>query len=202
MKKIERRAFPIALRAEQDTPTIRGHAAVFNQDADIGGYFTERIAPGAFKESIETDDIRALWNHNPDIVLGRNKANTLRLSEDDKGLAVEIDPPESATREVESIRRGDVSQMSIGIVVLDDEWRKENGINARTIKRAQLWDVSPVTFPAYTQTDVQVRSAAEVAAEIPDSRRPAGQAAPPAKRGGVGLDLLRRRLELAEREIQ
>lgn len=198
MKKLERRHFTATLRKDGESRKITGHAAVFNQDADIGGWFTERIAPGAFDQTIREDDIRALWNHNPDIVLGRNKAGTLALSEDDRGLAVDIDPPASAAREVESVERGDVSQMSIGMFVMDDEWHKENGVRHRTIKRAQLFDVSPVTFPAYTGTDVQVRSAAEVAAEIPNEQDSAGQAAPPAKRGGVD-DLLRRQLQF-ERE--
>lgn len=203
--KMECRAFAMELRAAAaaagEKSKIRGHAAVFNQNADIGGYFVERIEPGSFRQSIAEDDIRALWNHNDDIVLGRNRSNTLRLSEDGQGLAVEIDPPESAAREMESIRRGDVSQMSMRMLVLDDVWRTENGKRLRTIKRAKLVDVSPVTFAAYTGTNVQVRSAMEVAAENPENQdTTAGQAAPPAKRGGVGLDLLRRRLDLAERE--
>src|SRR5262245_46107276 len=116
MDKLERRAFTVNLRAADDSPKINGHAAVFGVEADIAGLFWERIEPGAFTKAIGRDDVRALWNHNPDYVLGRNTSGTLRLSEDEKGLAVEIDPPDTQwARDLAiSIRRGDVSQMSFG----------------------------------------------------------------------------------------
>ena len=76
-------------------PKIIGHAAMFNVWTDIGGWFREKIAPGAFKKSIKKDDIKALIEHNPLFVLGRNKSGTLKLREDSKGLAVENTPPET-----------------------------------------------------------------------------------------------------------
>src|SRR4051812_13150212 len=91
----ERRHYTIAeLRADKDKRTIVGHAAVFNSPTDLG-WFREQIRPGAFAESVKVDDVRALFNHNPDHVLGRNKAGTLKLAEDDKGLAIEITPPDT-----------------------------------------------------------------------------------------------------------
>lgn len=165
--KPERRTFAFEFRADGDAPKLAGHAALFNTDADIGGYYTERILPGAFAETIGKDDIRALFNHNPDYVLGRNKANTLSLSEDERGLAVEISPPDTQTARdlMVSIRRGDVNQMSFGFYTVDAEWKTENGRDIRVLKTLQLFDVSPVTFPAYTHTDVSVRSATEIMAD-------------------------------------
>jgi len=148
-------------RREDGKKLIRGHAAVFNVETDLG-WFRERIAPGAFRESIETDDVRALFNHDSNFVLGRNKAGTLVMREDERGLYVEIDPPDTqAARDlVTSIERGDISQMSFGFQTIKESW--ESGENEkkdlRTLEKVKLWDVSPVTFPAYTDTDVAVRS--------------------------------------------
>lgn len=162
---MERRYFPIEeLRVDRQdggSPVIRGHAAVFDRlSEDLGGW-QERIRPGAFTEAIAHDDVRSLWNHNTDLVLGRNKAGTLELVEDAKGLAVRIQPPSWATGQLETIERGDVSQMSFGFSVAkgDDVWKTEGGRNIREVIRVRpLFEVSPVTFPAYRQTDVSVRA--------------------------------------------
>lgn len=144
-------------------PVIRGHAAVFNQlSNDLGG-FREQITPGAFAEAIQLDDVRALVNHESSKVLGRNKSGTLRLSEDATGLLVEIDPPDTtyARDLLESMRRGDITQMSFGFGVKPggQDWAKDDeGRTIRTLKKLRLFDVSPVTYPAYPQTDVAVRS--------------------------------------------
>ena len=162
----ERRTIEVELRVERredGPPKIRGHAAVFNSlSEDLGG-FREQIAPGAFADAVKTDDVRALWNHNPDFVLGRNRSKTLRLSEDTKGLSIEIDPPDTqfARDLLVSIERGDVSQMSFAFSVRANgqNWGKDDdGKVVRTLTNVRLYDVSPVTFPAYTQTDVAVRS--------------------------------------------
>ena len=125
--------------------------------------FKEKVRKGAFAESIGRDDIRALFNHDPNYVLGRNRAGTLELVEDNVGLRVRITPPDTSwARDITtSIRRGDISQMSIGFVVEDDEWSSKDGIDTRELKKVRLFDVSPVTFPAYTATDVGVRAMQE-----------------------------------------
>jgi uncharacterized protein len=152
----------IELRADegQEKRKIKGHAAVFNEIAGDPDMFLEQIAPGAFSESIGKDDVRALWNHNPDYVLGRNIAGTLTLTEDERGLAIDIDPPDTqwARDLMHSIDRGDISQMSFGFRVLDQVWEVRDGIDVRTLKKVELWDVSPVTFPFYEGTDVALRS--------------------------------------------
>lgn len=179
MKKIERRAFEcdqmVLVRAEGDekkAPTIRGHAAVFNVLSPVMWGFREKIAPGAFAESIGQDDVRCLFNHNADYVLGRNRAKpvpTLRLSEDATGLFMECDPPDTQVARdlIISIDRGDVSQQSFAFRVIDELWEHDEatGIDIRTLVKAKLYDVSPVTYPAYPDTDVSARSLEEIAAE-------------------------------------
>lgn len=151
----------VELRVDGDTPKIIGHAAVFNQVGE-GGWFREQIRPGAFAESIPVDDIRALFNHNPDFVLGRNKAGTLALREDEVGLVSEITPPDTqqARDLIISIKRGDITQMSFAFETLAEEWLKGEGNepDLRTLVKVRLYDVSPVTYPFYEGTDVAVRS--------------------------------------------
>lgn len=155
-------------------PKIRGHAAVFNQASENLGYWRdlrEVIMPGAFAKAIVRDDVRALWNHNPDWVLGRSKAQptpTLRMSEDSIGLAVEIDPPDTtwARDHLETMRRGDVSQMSFAFSSMSERFEKIDGVLHRYVTEVKLFDVSPVTYPAYPQTDVGVRSLSEEEEEI------------------------------------
>lgn len=169
MKDVERRFFAVSeLRAERtdgEPVRLRGHAAVFNElSQDLGG-FREMISPGAFTPSAHEDDVRALFNHNPDHVLGRTVAKTLRLAEDDRGLAIEIDLPETQlARDIAiSIERGDVSQMSFAFRVKPggQEWADTDQGFVRTLKAVRLYDVSPVTYPAYLQTDVALRSLGE-----------------------------------------
>lgn len=146
--------------SEGDGMTLRGHAATFGDIYDLGP-FDERFAPGAF-DDVLTDDVRALWNHDANTVLGRTKSGTLRLSIDERGLMTEIDLPESAAALREAIARGDVDQMSHGFTVEKDTWEttnKETGRELRTIEKVgKLYDVSPVTFPANPNTDVALRS--------------------------------------------
>jgi HK97 family phage prohead protease len=126
--------------------------------------FRERVLRGAFADSIASDDIRALFNHDPNFVLGRNKAGTLELGEDDKGLLVKITPPDTqwAKDLLVSIQRGDITQMSFGFIVLQDVWQESEGVDVRELIKVKLFDVSPVTFPAYSQTECNIRTAEEV----------------------------------------
>ena len=146
--------------AEGSAPKIYGHAAIFNSlSEDLGG-FREQIAPGAFAKTLDSADIRALFNHDSNIVLGRNKSGTLRLKEDETGLAIEIDPPDTqAARDlIVSMKRGDISQMSFGFRIVKDKLEKRGGEWVRTLLDVNLFDVSPVTYPAYVMTDVSIRS--------------------------------------------
>lgn len=154
-------ALAVEKRAEDQAQRIVGHAAVFDTVGD-GGWFKEKIAPGAFKKSIGQDDVRALFNHDPNYVLGRSTAGTLQLREDDTGLFVEIEPPDTqfARDLLISIGRGDISQMSFGFEIVKEsrEVGEGNEPSLYTLEEVRLWDVSPVTFPFYKETDVSVKS--------------------------------------------
>ena len=210
--ELQHRAFPVTrmeVRQEGDRPRLVGYAAVFNQlSEDLGGW-RELIRPGAFAKTIRDGaDVRALWNHNPDYVLGRTKSGTLRLREDDHGLAIEIDPPDTtwARDLIATIRRGDVDQMSFGFIpvrsevkIIDDH--DDNGQLRRSVIRelieVRLFDVSPVTFPAYPQTEISVRSAiAELNAAIERLKRLA-----PAAPGLAAHPEAPSRLERARRRL-
>lgn len=159
MDNKEIRIFDFKLRtAKKDgKEQIVGYAAVFNKlSEDLGG-FRERIKPGTFSKTIQESDIRALFNHDPNYVLGRNKAGTLRLKENSKGLKIRIDPPDWASNIMESIHRGDIDQMSFGFRTIKDSWSKEDGQNIRQLEEVQLFDICPVTYPAYPDTTVAVR---------------------------------------------
>lgn len=145
----------IEVRADDDGHlTIRGHAAVFDTlSGDLGG-FREKISPGAFSGSVD-GDVLAFWNHNPDIVLGRTP-DTLRVEEDDIGLAFELDPPRSRADLVESIQRGDVRGVSFGFQTINDSWETVDGEEIRTLEEVRLIEVSPTALPAYPATDVSV----------------------------------------------
>jgi len=159
---------PVELRTVADRPFFMGYAAVFNSlSEDLGG-FVEKIAPGAF-DDVLSDDVRALWNHDPNHVLGRTVSGTLRLKSDKEGLFYEIDPPDTQmARDLQSsIKRGDVDQSSFGFNVAaeGEVWtRDETGVVTRTItKIGRLYDVSPVTYPAYPETKAQARQLFEAA---------------------------------------
>ena len=138
-----------------------GYAAMFDRwSEDLGG-FRERIAPGAFSQAIQVDDIRALFNHNPDYVLARNRSGTLALSEDEKGLCFDLTAPDAQwARDLhKSVQRGDVSQCSFSFRVIRDEWRTVDGTDERTLLEVRLYDVSIVTYPAYEATEASARDA-------------------------------------------
>lgn len=170
----EYRTYLSELRAEaQDGKRqISGHAAVFDKLSEQMYGFREVIRKGAFAKTIQEADVRALWNHDTNLVLGRNKAGTLRLVEDEVGLRVEIDPPKATWAEdkLESIRRGDVSQMSFAFKTIKDRWFTEGGEDRRELLEVQLFEVSPVTFPAYPDTDVSARALAAATASGSDNK--------------------------------
>jgi HK97 family phage prohead protease len=109
--------------AESEAPHIRGYAALFDTWSEDLGWFREKIQPGAFADTIKEADIRALWNHDPNYVLGRNKSDTLQLREDEKGLAVDITPPDTqwARDLMTSMKRRDINQMSFAFQKIRDE---------------------------------------------------------------------------------
>lgn len=150
------------LRSSGKAPRIRGYAAVFGRKSEDLGGFREQIAAGAFADAIGRDDVRALVNHDPNLVLGRNRSGTLIMREDANGLAVEITPPDTqAARDLVALmERGDVSQMSFAFSVSKEgqSWQRTQAGWLRTIRKvSRLFDVSVVTLPAYPDASAAVR---------------------------------------------
>lgn len=149
---------------DEKTNEIEGYAAVFNSPAVIGDCFTEEILPGAFARTLsENGDVRALFNHNWDIVLGRTKAGTLWLEEDDRGLKFRVTLPNtSAARDlIESMERGDINQCSFLFDAVVDQWDYSGEMPKCSIVEAKLYEVSIVSLPAYEDTEASlVRSKA------------------------------------------
>jgi hypothetical protein len=180
---MERRTFStrdISLRSAGDgTKRISGYAATFNTWATLPG-FMERLLPGCFDRALRECDPVCLFNHNADMVLGRYKAGTLRLRTDKKGLWFECDLPktQAANDLHESIKRGDVNACSFAFTIPQggDKWSKTADQTVRDVNDVKLYDVSPVTYPAYQGTSVDARGM-EIPAEVRSmverlSRRP------------------------------
>lgn len=176
---------------------ITGHAAVFNSPSDSGGMagFMEVIRPGAFNTAIAEDDIRALFNHDPNFVLGRNIAGTLELKEDETGLAVNIKLPATtwAGDLAASMERGDITQMSFSFIPREtkdadgkttdgDKWNFNTDPVLREILKVKLFDVSIVTYAWYEDTTAEVSTRqAELlkrAQETNEQNTPAAEPAP------------------------
>lgn len=151
---------------EGSDPVITGHPLLYGKWSDDLGGFRERILPGAASKTIREGDIRVLFNHDPNFVIGRTKSGTAEFTEQVQGVAMRATPPATtwATDLITTMRRGDVDQMSFAFTAIRDEWRepkREGELYERDIAELRMYDASVVTFPAYVQTDAQVRSAME-----------------------------------------
>ena len=194
------------IRQSEDGPTtLTGYAAVFDKDSEELGYwdpFVERIDRAAFDDCLaDKPDVRCLFNHDPNIVLGRTKSETLTLTVDNIGLRYEAVLPASGVEMVaEAVKRGDVDQSSFAFSIRSQKWeRVKDGPDRRTILEVEeLYDVSPVTYPAYPDTTVAARSRAQQlddgnAGQDPEDGKPSPEAAE--------VDRLKRLLkESADRE--
>lgn len=151
-------------RADGDDWKICGYFAVFGSDYNIAADMSESIAPGAFTRTLaEQPDVRALINHDTTLVLGRTKAGTLALKEDDHGLYGEATinrNDQDAVNLYERVKRGDVDQCSFGFeIVREDTEFHEDGSVHWTIREVNLFEVSCCTFPAYEETNISARAA-------------------------------------------
>ncbi|QSB48772.1 HK97 family phage prohead protease [Parageobacillus toebii] len=169
----EIRALPVTLEIreageEEGTRTIKG-AIKYNTESQVmrdwwGDKFVEEIAAGAFDESLRTRGVVGLWSHDTSKVLGSTKSGTLRLESTEKELRFELDLPNTTVGNDawEMIKRGDVDGVSFGMRVTKDKWSQieRNGekIYKRSILDAELYEISPVAFPAYPANEVSVRS--------------------------------------------
>lgn len=148
---------------DEETPderTIEGYFALYESETELWAGSYEIISKGAFENTIQKNDIRALWNHNTQYVLGRNKNGSLELKADDKGLFATIKLPNTQYAEdlYSLVKRGDIDQASFGFNILDEELEElaDGGYRWR-IKDIDLHEISVVTFPAYENTSVQAR---------------------------------------------
>jgi HK97 family phage prohead protease len=153
---------------------LAGYAVVWEKKSlPIYGQFRELVRRGAFTQSLKENNIRALWNHNSDFVLGAIKPKTLRLEEDERGLKFEIDLPETTMGHdaAVTIKRGDIDGMSFAFQIRKEEWDESNPKEIlRTLIDVDLREISPTAFPAYPQTKVGVRSVEDDFAEFKAAR--------------------------------
>ena len=159
--QMEKRIFNIETRVdstEDGRDLVVGHASVYDSRSNNLGGFYEYIERGAFTEElIANSDVRALINHDPNLILARNTSGTLNLTADERGLKYEFEMPETSYGKdlAISMKRGDISQSSFAFTVAEDEWSTDaEGNNIRTIKKiAELFDISSVTYPAYSHAE-------------------------------------------------
>jgi len=152
----------LELRQEGDDNVVVGYGSVFNTLSNELGGFREIIAEGAFDGRLE-DDVRFLINHEG-LPLARTTNGTLRLSTDERGLKYEARVANTSVGRdlIELMRNGTINQSSFAFVVEDDSWEMRDGINVRTINKvSRLYDVSAVTYPAYEEASVALRSMEE-----------------------------------------
>lgn len=173
------------VREDNGTKTITGYGAVFYKEGDSGTEYqlwddmVERIMPGAFDRALREDDVRSLFNHDPNLILGRNKASTLRLSIDAVGLKYEVDPPAARGDVVEALQRGDVDGSSFMFEITEVVWREIDKLYVREILGVKLWEVGPVVFPAYESSTSGLRESYKAA--IREERSKGKPLAPHAK---------------------
>lgn len=185
----------IAAGSDPAHQLICGYGAVFYKASDPGTEYElypgliERIDPHAFDRAIREDDVRGLFNHDPSQILGRSKSGTMKLSVDGVGLYYEIDPPATQIAKTVTIalERKDVSGSSFMFDIKAEEYLREGDRVIRTIKEAILYDVGPVTFPAYTAATSAVSARA-----LEQFQKLTGKPA------GRCLDLARRQLQLLQ----
>lgn len=153
--------------------TIEGYAAVTESRTDLG-WFREEIAWDAFNDA-DMSDVRALFNHDPNQILARTKSGTLKVEIDDKGLKYSFEAPNTSLGNdlLELVRRGDISQSSFAFTVKEQEWIERQGERElrRITKVDTVFDVSPVTYPAYGDTTVAARSKEAAGNEHPQTQK-------------------------------
>jgi HK97 family phage prohead protease len=177
----EIRALPVAIEiretgeGESAKRTVIGAIKYNTESAEMRDYwgdtFVEEISAGAFDDSLKVRGVVGLWSHRTDVVLGNTKSGTLRLDNGDKELRFELDIPDTSTGNDAwaLIKRGDVDGVSFGMRISKDKWssekRGEKRIYKRSVLNAELYEISPVAFPAYPANDVAVRSLEDFKAE-------------------------------------
>lgn len=159
--------FAVEFNAQLEGNTLAGYAHVFGYVADRGGYYAT-VKPGAFDDVLDKSDTLFLFNHNRDHVLGRKKAGTLRLNSDERGLAFEVDLPDTTLGNdvKENVRLGNIPGMSFGVTFNPrDHIRRSRAADGKEVRTftsfADLVDVSVVTVPAFEGTEIMLNSKQE-----------------------------------------
>ena len=148
-------------RQENDAKYIEGYFIRFNEETELWDGVFEEVAPEAVDDSLKNNDIRCLFNHDTSIVLGRTGNGTLELKKDSIGVfgRVKINPNDKQALDIYArIERGDINACSFGFNIIDEEIQnRDDGTVKFILKKIDLHEVSPVTFPAYPTTSIQAR---------------------------------------------
>ena len=172
MNDLEHRTMQMSgmkIREENGKRRLEGYFAVFDQPYEVCPGWIETIAPGAFSRALASgQDVKVLWNHNPDIVLGSTGNKTADLREDQRGLFGGTDINEQdqdAKNAYARVDRGDVNGCSFGFEIyrMEESWDDDGTYRTRILEVSPLYEVSPCTFPAYTQTSITARAQEQLA---------------------------------------
>ncbi len=206
VSKFEQRTFAISnieVRAEENMPpVVAGDVVMFEQLSVPLWGFREKVRKGAFEKSLRKAVVKALWNHNSDLVLGSTKNRTLKLWEDDLALRFELELPDTTWGRdaAKSIDRGDVDGVSFGFEVVRDEWDYDDPSDViRTLIEVNLYEISPTPFPAYPDSSVDMRSAKRAYENFQLTRKNENQQAEAEERTRK-FEAMRKRLALTELE--
>jgi HK97 family phage prohead protease len=203
MRHLEQRSYQTELRLAGDNGrSITGCAIVYNSRSEDLGGFVEIVSPGALAKTLAASRIKLLFDHDSGHVLGSIQAKTLSLTDTERGLEFQCDPPETtwANDLLVSLNRGDINQCSFGFNVVNDKWEKVNGVMVRTLQEIDVFEISIVAFPAYPASSVSVRSKDEFQKAV-DAFKATSDQETPADADAIQqqLDTMRRRLELASK---
>ena len=144
---------------------LEGYFAVFGEPYQVCAGWVETISPGAFARYLATgQDVKVLWNHDTNVVLGSTANGTASLREDETGLFGSVlinDKDQDAVNAHARVERGDVDGCSFGFeIARQEEWWDDDGVyHTRIMEVDPLYEVSPCTFPAYTSTNISARAA-------------------------------------------
>ena len=148
-------------RQENDAKYIEGYFIRFNEETELWDGVFEEVAPEAVDDSLKNNDIRCLFNHDTRIVLGRTGNGTLELKKDSIGVfgRVKINPNDKQALDIYArIERGDINACSFGFNIINEEIQnRDDGTVKFILKKIDLKEVSPVTFPAYPTTSISAR---------------------------------------------
>ena len=158
------------INAESESRKLSGYVVRWEKPSELlWGEFVETFEKGAFTESLKNNDVLALFEHDHAKLLGRTSSGTLSLFEDDEGLRFSLDLPNTQTASdlLESVKRGAISGMSFGFIATVDEWNEESTPTQRTVKKAELFEITVTSIPAYPDSSLELAKRSRMAAQKP-----------------------------------